>query len=165
MCLILLITESFLVAYLDLQRVNPANSLSYYFVSRFKQFHVFSPLLHLLFLGQESETFALLFTGISHFIFICCYCNWTRAFVQKRARFIRFCLHNIRTVRHNFNQFIANQPLFLLLLLLLGYILLRFVLTFRSFVLLQLQFLFHILPSNFRTISSPISDFPFHLIF
>ena len=77
-----------------------------------------------------------MFTCISHFVFICCYCNWTRAFVQKRARLIRFCLHDIRTVRHNFNQFIAKQPLFLLPLLLLGYIILvlfsRFVRLCRS---------------------------------
>ena len=62
-----------------------------------------------------------LLTG-SSFIFICCYCNWRHAFVPKRARFIRFCMHNFITVGHNFNQFIAQQRLFLLRLLFLGYI-------------------------------------------
>ena len=125
MCLTLLITELLLVAKLVFQRVNPANSLSYYYVSLFQIisfYFVFSLLLNLLFRSQGSGTFALLFTVISHFIFICCYCNWRHAFVPKRARFIRFCMHNFITVGHNFNQFIAKQRLFLLRLLLLGYI-------------------------------------------
>ena len=60
MCLTLLIIELLLVAQFVVQRVNPANSLSCCDVSLFQivsLYFVFSPLLHLLFRGQESGTF------------------------------------------------------------------------------------------------------------
>ena len=110
-------------------------------------YFVFIPFLRLLFHSQEPGKFVLLFTGISGFIFICCYCNRRRAFVPKRVRFNR-CLHNNRTVFHHFNfqSLYCKTTSVPCTTLVVGLYFPSFVLTFRWFFSLQLQFEFHNLP-------------------